>query len=719
MTHSFRPLVITISLLAGSLGAAHAQTPLTTAQVVCHGDSLTRGENASSGLGTAVGTTYPAVLARTLGPAWRVTNVGTGGWTLDLLAGEAPRKVDPLFDPRLAVNVLIIFGGTNDLGGAHRSAATAFGKLTDYCRARKRAHSWRILVVTPPVAAYPGVYPADFDAQMVKYDALIRRDWRSFADGIVDVQADFRLGAPGAEHNPAYFSDKDFTHLTDLGYAIVGHDAARAVLAPPLVGAPAPLVAPRLTFQDRAVQGRLGTVYRAALENLLRINTVPDLVRAHDASGLLTGDPALFIRAGGGYDQPWTRDASLNSWNAASLLEPTIARNSLWAVCQKTGDGHIALQRDNQWWDKVIWITAAWNHYKVTGDRKFLATAYDVAQDELALMRREHYSPTYGLFQGPAFFCDGIAGYPEPEYDPQNHSSFVLDHPYTRDMMALSTNCVYYNAYRCAAQMAQRLGRPASEARDYGASADALKASINQRLWNPEKATYGYFIHGAGPLTGKRDETQEGVGVSFAILFGVADARQAQSLLKTAHRTPHGIPTQWPHFARFSDARPGRHNVILWPMVNGMWACAAAQSGDVATFQGEAESLARLTAGSNDRFYEIYNPITGQPDGGWQGGHWGPLADQTWSATAYLRMMYQGLFGMDYQPDGLRLAPNLPPGWGPVALQGVRYRGMTLDIALQGKGARVARLLIDGKASKQAFVPATLTGRHTIKVTME
>jgi hypothetical protein len=27
------------------------------------------------------------------------------------------------------------------------------------------------------------------------------------------------------------------------------------------------------------------------------------------------------VRAGGGYPQPWTRDASVNSWNATSLLD--------------------------------------------------------------------------------------------------------------------------------------------------------------------------------------------------------------------------------------------------------------------------------------------------------------------------------------------------------------------------------------------------------------
>ena len=702
---------VTVSRPAPSTG------PAVTAQVICHGDSLTAGYNASSGLLTATGTTYPGVLAKALGPTWRVANIGTGGWPLGAMSGEAPQKIDPLFDPELKQNVLIIFGGTNDLGGGHKSAETAYADLISYCKARRAAHPWRILVVTPPVAAYPGVYPADFDAQMVKYGALIRRHWRFFADGIVDVGADARLGTPGAERNPTYFSDKDFTHLTDAGYAIIGHAAAQAVKALPAASIPAPLRAPRLTFQSRAVQNTLGTAYQAALENLLRTNTVPDLTRAHDASGLLTGDPAFFIQAGGGYDQPWTRDASLNSWNAASLLEPDAARNTLWAVCQRDAGGALTIQKDSQWWDEVIWLTGAWNHYAVTGDRAFLTAAYGVAQEALARMRREHYSAEHGLFQGPAFFTDGIAGYPEPEYEPKNPSAFVLDNHYTDKIMVLSTNCVYYNACKCASQMATELGRPASEAKQYDLAANALKIAINKNLWMPEKSTYGFFVHGAGPLAGRVYPSQEGIGLSFAIMFGVASPAQAKSVLENAYRSPHGITAQWPHFPRFDDAHPGRHNGIVWPLVNGMFACAAAKAGRTDLFQSETEDAAALAAGSGHRFFEIYNAQTGVPDGGWQSGHqWDSQPDQTWSATAYLRMIHSGLFGLTFTPNALSFAPTLPAGWGPVTLSGVRYRKAVLSIVLQGRGSHIAKFLYDGKPLAEPAVPSQAAGTHVIVI---
>lgn len=477
---------------------------------------------------------------------------------------------------------------------------------------------------------------------------------------------------------------------------------------------------PQLTFQSIELQQRIAAVYQDALHNLLDINTRAAQPGHHNPIGRMQTPPGTFIRAGGAYDQPWSRDASLNSWFAGSLLEPVTARNTLWAVCQRQPDGSIVVQRDNQWWDQCIWVTAAWNHYLVTGDHSFLQAAYPVATATLESLRREHFNPTYGLFMGPAFFADGIAAYPEPQYDPANPSSFVLDHRHTSELMALSTNCVYRNAYRCAAQMARALSRPQPESTALDDASDALKAAINRHLWSPDRQTYAYFIPAAGPDAGKPFPAQEGTGLSFAILFDIADAKQTAAILRRMHAEPKGIPTLWPNLPQFDDNHPGRHNVMIWPMVNGLWATAAARSGATDAFATEINHMTDLVLASNHNFYEIYHPRTGLPDGGWQvGRHWDPLGDQTWSATAYIAAIHSGLFGLSFQPNGLHLTPNLPPNWSPVELAKIPYRQMTLSIRLTGQGTHITQVTLDGAPLAAANIPSHLTGFHEVEIHLE
>ncbi|BDI30392.1 hypothetical protein CCAX7_24430 [Capsulimonas corticalis] len=225
----FNLLALSVAASAVSLISAQGVTnaQAAPAQVVCNGDSLTFGSHASKGEGTATGTTYPGVLAARLGESWRVTNVGLPGWPTEGISNDAKAHVDPLFDPSLKENVLIIMGGTNNMGIYHEDGAAAFAHVEAYCRARKAAHPWKILVVTLPMAAYPS-YAKDFEAKAIQYDLLVRRNWRQFADGIVDLQADPRLGARGSEYNTLYFG-ADHTHLTDAGYQLVGEAAAKAV----------------------------------------------------------------------------------------------------------------------------------------------------------------------------------------------------------------------------------------------------------------------------------------------------------------------------------------------------------------------------------------------------------------------------------------------------------------------------------------------------------
>lgn len=475
---------------------------------------------------------------------------------------------------------------------------------------------------------------------------------------------------------------------------------------------------PVLVFDNPAVQSTLGTAYSKALDNLLLINMMP-AGPGQLRSGLVALAGARFLRAGGGYGEPWTRDASVNSWSALSLLAPDLARNTLWAVCERRPDGSVAVQDDNQWWDKIVWVLAAWNHYATTGDQAFLKQAYATSNRLASSLVETRFDAEFGLFRGPSHLQDGIAGYPAPFDDPPGSSSFILDHSGSDKLMTLSVNCLYYAAFRSLAKMAAALGEPASVSSDWETRAKALRKAVNDRFWMPKAGSYAYLLYGEGELRGKQAEYQEATGISLAVLCGVADARRAGQVVRNARTTRFGIPLVDPEFPRYSAAAPGRHSRIVWPLAQGYWATAAAVTGNVARFRAEVEALAGLAKGSDWHFFEIYNPTTGKPDGGMQcGSHWASAPDQAWSASAYLRMIHYGLFGMAFTPGGVTFAPTLPADWGAVTLKGLHYRGAVLDIRLTGSGRRVVRFSIDGQVSAKPLVPASLQGVHRVEIVL-
>ncbi|WP_285743186.1 glycosyl hydrolase family 65 protein [Lentzea sp. NBRC 105346] len=449
-------------------------------------------------------------------------------------------------------------------------------------------------------------------------------------------------------------------------------------------------------------QPEVARAYESALTNVVGINTVYADPATYDRAGLLRYPPGTFVRAGSGYPEPqrWTRDCAVNAWNAASLLNPLVGGNTLMAVV----DDRI-VQQDNQWWDQVVWIIAACHHYLVTGE--FLGEAHEISVHTLAA-REANFNASRGLFEGPSFMNDGIAGYPSPPWRPGVRSSFVLDYPGADRLMCLSTNCLYHGAFLAVAAMAEALGRPADGFRRRAAE---LRRAINQNLWRGN--TYGYFV----TPDGRVDPTQESAGLAFAIMLGVASAEQTRQILDGAHWEPRGIPTSRPHFPRFGDDRPGRHNVSVWPVVHSMFGHAAALGGRTDLFGRAVTDLARLG------FFELYNARTGAVDGGWQTDgsgeqtHWRSEPDQAWSASGYLRMIYSGLFGFAFGGDGLTFAPTLPPGWGPASLFGVPYRDATFDITLTGAGSRVTACTIDGRPIRR--IDPTATGHHTVRIALE
>lgn len=436
----------------------------------------------------------------------------------------------------------------------------------------------------------------------------------------------------------------------------------------------------------------------------------------------LLDEPAPAIMAGQTYKSPWTRDCAFNVWNAAALLTPEAARNTLISTLI---DDNGLIRIGGQYWDAIAWTTGAWHYYCVTGDDEFLELAHAATVNSLRYFEETELDPETGLFQGPASYGDGVAAYPEP-YNDAGGSSGILDWPAAHPeigkirMKALSTNCLYANAYWIADLMGRRLDLDAQVNESLRAQGDAVREAVNRHLWLPEKGRYAYFTD----PTGRCEQYMEGLGHAFAVLLGIASAEQARAVLDHQHVSQCGIPCVWPVFLWYAGPDGmsfGRHNGTVWPFIQGFWASAAAMHGRVDLFDKEMGSLADM-ADRHHEFKEIYHPITGEPYGGLQVDRgnvrmWVSEPHQTWSATGYLRMIYHDLFGMRFDSDELRLHPFVPPRFEALRLTGIEYRDMTLDITIRNSGTRIASFTLDGQPHEQS-IPATLDGPHRIVMNM-
>jgi len=419
------------------------------------------------------------------------------------------------------------------------------------------------------------------------------------------------------------------------------------------------------------------------------------------------------LAAGGDYGGEWTRDISINSWNGVSLLYPEVAKKSLWSVTIHNDTiGH-------QYWDKIIWVIAAYNHYKASGDKDFLVQAYKCADNTMNALEQTVFDSKYQLFKGPSVFNDGIAGYPSPIYDSLNESSFVLDHKNTSELKCLSTNCIYYGAYQSLLEMSALLNTDKKIQQLYQKKAGQLKASILKYFYSEKENKLFYLLDKEGNV----DRSQEGMGISFAVLFGILEKEKAHQLIQNATTSKYGITSIYPDFARYSAEKPGRHNNIIWPVVNGFFAQAAIVSENQEVFNHELKGLMQLALDQDKgdyNFREIYNPYTGFPDGGWQGNtHWNSCKTQTWSATAYLNMVLYGIIGLRLEKDVLSFSPYLPENIQYLAINNIHYHDAILKVIIKGKGKKIKSFLINGNKQQSYQIPTTLKASNEICIEME
>ena len=426
-------------------------------------------------------------------------------------------------------------------------------------------------------------------------------------------------------------------------------------------------------------------------------------------AGALT-EAAKCIMAGADYDTPWTRDTAINVWNAFALIDREVSKNTLMSVIKTIGRNKYMI--DGQYWDAVIWGIGAYRYILTSGDREFAKIAESALSNSLAKYEDEEFDKTDGLFRGAAVYGDGVAAYPDiyamtgssgieswvnvPENKPK-----VAKKGVGIPMKALSTNCVYYEAYVTLAKLCEMLGKDGSEA---AAKAEAMKAAINKAFWNEEKGTYDYLAYEC--------DYQEALGIAFVLLFGVADERQTALVLENTEITENGIACVYPAFDRYliHDGY-GRHCGTIWPHAQGFWARAAFENGYIYEFENELRLLAEKAV-RDGQFYEIYHPDTGEVYGGLQGYGtgggdmflWGSCAHQTWSATAYLSLIYYDILGADIGDGMITFRPYLPKDVNEASFSGFKVGNTTFEIIITRGG--------EGK--KEITLPTT--AEETVKV---
>lgn len=163
--------------------------------LILQGDSITLGQYCNPIWGSILSLN---------GENWSEANVAIGSQCLDAdpastnllsMITIAPTSVDYLYSAELKQNIVVIWGGTNDIGLNGSSASSVYASLQTYCAARQAA-GFKVIVM--PMCSRTSV-----DASIQAFNALLAAN-HSFADGIVNLPA--TLTGLGAYVNTTYFN---------------------------------------------------------------------------------------------------------------------------------------------------------------------------------------------------------------------------------------------------------------------------------------------------------------------------------------------------------------------------------------------------------------------------------------------------------------------------------------------------------------------------------
>ena len=413
--------------------------------------------------------------------------------------------------------------------------------------------------------------------------------------------------------------------------------------------------------------------------------------------------PCECFETGEQWHYVWTRDLSYAAALGLATLDPQRVRNSLLfklsgyragikpspavagsadglQIIQDTGSG-------GSWpisTDRVSWAFGAEEALKAlpAAERKvFAATALKALSNTIENDRLAAFDRATGLYTGEESFLD---------WREQSYAAWIPgDLASMGTSKALSTNVGHYKALSLAAQLAREQG-DAARADKYGAWAADLKQAINRQLWLADAGMYSSLT--AGHFDGVAMHKFDWLGQALAIVTGVADARQAQSILAHYPHGPMGAPVIYPQQQDVAVY----HNRAMWPFVTAYGLKAAALAGNDAVADAAYDTLMRGAA-LNLSNMENLEWLSAQPmlEDKQHGDLSGPVISsrrQLWSVGAYLGMVVGQVFGVSTTGDGIALRPFVTAKLRRTAFAGSETATLA-NLRLQGKRLQVKLLL--------------------------
>lgn len=354
----------------------------------------------------------------------------------------------------------------------------------------------------------------------------------------------------------------------------------------------------------------------------------------------------------------WTRDTAFAVALGLAAIDPARAASSLaFKLSARRDGGPLQIVQDTgsggSWpvsTDRVAWALGARAVLlELVGEARaaFRDATLEALATTLERDRAVAFDATSGLYRGETSFLD----WREQTY-PGWTQHDVID---IATGAALGTNVLHLHALRLAAELADEVDD--ARAAGWRAQADALRSAIRERFWLPDLQTFGSFLPSAlDPAPVRR---LDALGLSLAILEGVATPEEARGILS---RYPHygaGVPVIWPQQQRV----PIYHNRAEWPFVDAFWLRAAAVARHDAVSERMVRALVRGAA-LNLTHLEVFEAGTGAP---WleDDVYSGPVVNsqrQLWSIGGFLSMLHRNIFGLEPTKDGLRVSPWLTHG---------------------------------------------------------